>query len=1363
MAYTIARTCTDLTATGESAGTTKSLREFRSKGAYVLLGDPGSGKTTAFKEECADLKDEGHFLSARDFIALDPANHPEWRGKTLFIDGLDEIRAGAPDRRQPFDRVRSRLDQLGCPRFRLSCRGAGWLGQNDLRHLAAVSNDPNVALLQLNPLTDSDIERVLNNRLPASAEPFLTGVRKRGLERLLANPQTLEMLIGVFSKSERLPNTRLETFEQACQILAQETNEDHSASVHLSALERILHAAGRICAIQLISGCRGSSSLYEHASEDFPYVKAYENKEYELHLLQAALSTRLFTLQDQNRFVEIHRHVAEFLGARYLAKCIHQGTPSSRILALIIGDDGFVVTGYRGLSAWLAAHCPSVRQQLIERDPIGIISYGDISSFSIDEKRSLLSSLKAISNEIILELRRFRGFPFLSNSFEDSVFLEVFDDPSRRTDHQALVALVLRVLKGVSISPRVSETLVKIIRDNTWHANIRKFALDALVLDSKIDCKVPTLKPLLEDVHSGCILDPDNELQGTLLLRLYPRHLSPEKLWKYLTDSGNLELFGRYWRFWEVELFNLSNTEDFPDLIHSLQGSLTAARKVLSLRHLAHIPLKLLSVSLAAHGDRLDIAQLYDWLGIGLPVGLGNYGVGDERYLYQIRTWISKRPEVYKNLFLEGLYRCHKSDDFEGCVFKTSRHLYSATWPSDFGIWCLEKAIDLRRSHARISEHLLRHAVWAQKNELGNAGLSEPIIRKRVARYSKLRAIANLLLDSGSAPSSNLDRRLSAVEHIAEQRVYEDPWLERIRHNEPQLKVNRGEALLLHELAERYFGLTFSHFDQRQNLDKLLGFLGNNQHLLDVVSSAFIDTIRRDDVPDPKAILRLHKEGKMSYFCLPYLAGIEGLWKEKGIELFRLDTQDIEKAVVFYFCTPHGVYRPQWYRFLLSSRPELVADIQIRFARCEFATKSKHIYKIWELANDREHALVAQLASLHLLKSFPTRCRLHQIKALDQLLWAAYQYSDRDAFCELIQQKLSRKSIQFVQRAHWLLIGLIVSPKRYARSLYELVSKRRYLARSILDFFHENDDKELILESLEPLGLEQLIRIIGENFEPFLTTKDELDSDEDRASIVFERCLNLLVLSVEDSVGYVLEKLARDPRLVNWHNRLIVARELQRRNRRDLCYANPTVNEIIQVLSGGSAVSSADLAALVLDRLREIDGRIRTTNTDDWRQYWNLDRWGRPRKDDRRDENSCRDALLSDLRLVLPDGIDAQPEGQHSGAARSDIRVSCGRFVVPVEIKKSTHRELWSALRSQLLAKYVMDPAADGYGIYVVLWLGSEDVQPNGDGHCPSDAKELERLLLESLSEQESKKISCCVIDVSPRVVPTPRRTADRR
>ena len=114
-------------------------KAFRDAPAYVLLGDPGAGKTTAFEIEREALGEQACLVSARDFLTFDPQHHPEWRGKTLFIDGLDEVRAGSSDARTPFDAIRGRLDTLEKPRFRLSSREADWLGANDRNRLEAVS------------------------------------------------------------------------------------------------------------------------------------------------------------------------------------------------------------------------------------------------------------------------------------------------------------------------------------------------------------------------------------------------------------------------------------------------------------------------------------------------------------------------------------------------------------------------------------------------------------------------------------------------------------------------------------------------------------------------------------------------------------------------------------------------------------------------------------------------------------------------------------------------------------------------------------------------------------------------------------------------------------------------------------------------------------------------------------------------------------------------------------------------------------------------------------------------------------------------------------------------------------------------
>ena len=186
MNYLVSRTCTEIPppdAAQSRQPEPQPLAAFRSAPAYVLLGDPGAGKTTAFEVESEAVGD-GLYVSARDFLTLNVDAHPEWRKKTLFIDGLDEVRAGTDDVRTPFDAIRRQLDELGKPRFRLSCREADWLGANDRNNLASVSPDGAVTVLRLNPLTDADILSILEAQPGVGdAQKFVAKAQDQGIER----------------------------------------------------------------------------------------------------------------------------------------------------------------------------------------------------------------------------------------------------------------------------------------------------------------------------------------------------------------------------------------------------------------------------------------------------------------------------------------------------------------------------------------------------------------------------------------------------------------------------------------------------------------------------------------------------------------------------------------------------------------------------------------------------------------------------------------------------------------------------------------------------------------------------------------------------------------------------------------------------------------------------------------------------------------------------------------------------------------------------------------------------------------------------------------------------------------------------
>ena len=171
---------------------------------------------------------------------------------------------------------------------------------------------------------------------------------------------------------------------------------------------------------------------------------------------------------------------------------------------------------------------------------------------------------------------------------------------------------------------------------------------------------------------------------------------------------------------------------------------------------------------------------------------------------------------------------------------------------------------------------------------------------------------------------------------------------------------------------------------------------------------------------------------------------------------------------------------------------------------------------------------------------------------------------------------------------------------------------------------------------------------------------------------------------------------------------------------------------------------------LFADRLEEIACRIRNDNSNGWRPFWNEDEHRRASTP--KHEESCRDALLKELRDSLRGDADVDPEARYANDKRADLRVSSRNFQVPVEIKKNGHPRLWSALQDQLVARYTRDPATDGYGIYLVLWFGEiqgSRTPPPATGTRPAGPDALRQRLEEALTPEEAQKISVCVIDVS--------------
>jgi hypothetical protein len=90
------------------------------------------------------------------------------------------------------------------------------------------------------------------------------------------------------------------------------------------------------------------------------------------------------------------------------------------------------------------------------------------------------------------------------------------------------------------------------------------------------------------------------------------------------------------------------------------------------------------------------------------------------------------------------------------------------------------------------------------------------------------------------------------------------------------------------------------------------------------------------------------------------------------------------------------------------------------------------------------------------------------------------------------------------------------------------------------------------------------------------------------------------------------------------------------------------------------------------------------------------------------------------------------------------------KLYLPVEVKKEDNAGVWTAWRTQLDRLYTINPDAQGYGLYVVLWFGiSPKPMPNREGPRPQSAKEMEERIRGRIPAADRYRLPVLVLDLS--------------
>ena len=1321
--YFVSRTCTEVRE--DDSGTTCPLECFRETAAYVLLGSPGAGKTESFKQESASQG--ACYVTARDFNTFD--DRPEWHDTTLFIDGLDESRAGALDQRTPLDHIRSKLHRVGRPNFRISCREGDWFGTADQNSLDAVSPNGSVLVLRLNPLSDENVREILRN-YPGidDIDEFFASARRRGVDGLLRNPQSLKMLADAVAAGS-WPESRMETFDSACRMLVCETNNQHlQANPNQANESDLLDAAGRLCAIQLLAGNRGYHLVAANSPTDaIPLARIPTPSQ---DILREVTSTRLFEFEN-NLAVASHRQVAEFLGGKHLAARISQGLPAGRALSLMTGEDGIVVSELRGLAAWLCAQSKMVRNELIERDPVGTVLYGDVRNFSASVKEFLIDCLERKAESDPWGLPLFHEMDTrwgdLATPDMETAFRNLLADPDRNNEKQAVAGALLQALKRGAVISNIQTLLMNIVRSEQRPSGIRSLALDAYISQCASDPDATeSLIALAHDVGSGAVTDPQDELLGRLLRNLYPGHLRPPQVASYLRPPKAEGLSGWYQHFWTHDVAERSTNDELGELLDALVESNENHRwynpRQQTPPYLLHATPRRLLARYLKDVSSVDPDRLLGWLEL-----IGDRWRKDEDTV-KIREWLRGHPGTFKAVY-------KKSVEQDPQAFPSAR-LLGTSPPPDFGPWCLEQAI--RADSPEVGNEFLDEAVrWIDDIDSGE-GFAWESIHKRLIGHPALKERARGYLqvrEQQAAKTNELDRERDAAERRQREARHNQ-----VKSHASALRENRAPAQLLHYLASVYLG---DYIDAEGDTprDRLLNLLEGDGQLVDTVIAAFRSTIVRSDLPDELEIMRLAAESKVHYLSHPFMAGLEEL------DPPELDEAQIRLALTIHFKRLREVGKMEWYASIVAHRPDLVADILVRAVRQNWRRKVLDHPALFELTDD-QHARVASLAVPPLLQSFPPRANAKQLSALKSLLRAGLRRCPRKELLQIINRKLAMRSMNVAQRMYWCCAGLLAEPVAFTCRLRTEISggdERR--VRHVASFL----SNAMSIDRLDLPAVVLLIRSLGGSYKPSSLIAEVgaswVTAKMEAAELVQDLIGKLSAIPSPDA-SEALEGLLATDSLGAWRERLRNAKARQREVRREANFRHADVEQILQTLDNARPANAADLAALTTDTLSSLAKEIRDGNTSDWRQYWNT------KTEEPEHEDICRDRLLSDLNLKLaPLAMDAQPEGRYADEKRADIRVafptSHKKLNVPVEIKKSTHRDLWTAIHDQLIAKYARDPGADGNGIYLVFWYGSENCTRPPSGKRPNNAQELRTRLLETLTAEQRRKIAICVIDVS--------------
>jgi hypothetical protein len=553
----------------------------------VLLGEPGIGKSFEIRREFKKVSeaaqstgDIAHYVNLRSFGSEDRLVREVFESEAiaswisssnylnLFFDSLDEallrvevLGSLIPERLQslPIERLR----------LRLACRTADWpaIMESGLRSLY---KSETVGVFELLPLSRSDVQAAATaSELNANA--FAQAVEQREVTPLAIKPVTLNFLIGNYKATGTLPSTRTRLYEEGCRRLCEETNESRLSSRrggHYSMDER-LEVASRIAAL-MVFGNRyavwiGAESE-DVAAEDIALSEILGGSERTARasvnvtreVVAETLDTGLFSSRGLNRLGWAHQSYAEFLAARYL---YGHDMVSDQILSLIVNPfdpEARLIPQLHEVSAWLATNRKDVFDAILPLDP-EVLLRSDIATGEPGHRMALVKSLLKLYSSgrlLSLDFSQHRLFSKLKYDGIADDLRPVILDSGYNPDARSLAIDIADAVQAVELEDELAE----IALSPTEQLPVRRRAAIGVAAFGTPPARL-TLAPLLA---ADTDEDPLEDLKAHALEALWPDWLLPSELFDLLTPPRTPNYIGAYLMFMSTNVTPALDAESLP-------------------------------------------------------------------------------------------------------------------------------------------------------------------------------------------------------------------------------------------------------------------------------------------------------------------------------------------------------------------------------------------------------------------------------------------------------------------------------------------------------------------------------------------------------------------------------------------------------------------------------------------------------------------------------------------------------------------------------------------------------------------------------------------------------------------------------